>query len=586
MFLVSTADETTWDTSKHICFLGEWCRRYSRRDIWQNLNSNVLPYHWDDRTKYNSDYYYLDGVYEDCLGQLWDELNRINCVSNNIDYWRIVVGPWLRFFIDALFDRFEIISAAGNSGVVSDTWILPFSLSDWAPNGFSDFYASLNDDRWNHVIFAECIRALGLPHSEKPNGVVVKPEVRASNLGSKKKIMQSLLEAYQKLIPMHLNRHVVISPYISYGGAMRLQVGIGQLPYLLAPSLALPDNTVDTDRRATISINVGGKRFESLLEKLIPFLLPKVYIENYDHFLKNALATYPKRPSTIFTANAYQADDGFKFWAAEKRKNGTPLVIGQHGGNMGIAHHNQTEDHQVKIADSFCSWGWMRPGIESIFPVPSLQLSQQGTLSHRENGDILLVLASLPRYFYCHFSMPLAGQFLNYLNDQVLLISRVKPSARSLISIRLNGDEYGWDIEARLGDAGLVAMIDKSIDRLVSRLSKCRLCIVSYNATVILQTLEANYPTIAYWDPDLFDIRPEAMPLVNRLREVGILHDTVESAAQLIDEIYNDVQRWWQRPELQDARIDFCNSYAKTSDTWIKDWAEHLDSVTLKECRQ
>jgi putative transferase (TIGR04331 family) len=583
MFLVSTADETTWDTSKQICFLGEWCRRYSRRNSWKNLNAYVLPYHWDDRTKYNSDYYYLDGVYEDCLAQLSDELNRINCVSNGIDYWRIVVGPWLRFFIDALFDRFEIIRSAGDSGVVSNTWILPYKLSDWVANGFSDFYTSLNDDRWNHVIFAECIRAIGLPHGEVPNDVVVEPAVHASNLyGKKKKLMRSILEAYQKCIPSWLNRHVLISPYLSFGHAARLQIGLGQLPYLLAPSLTLRDINVDKDIRAAISLNLGVKRFELLLEKLIPFLLPKVYLENYDFLCKTALAAYPKRPSTIFTANAYQADDGFKFWVAEKRKNGTPLVIGQHGGNMGIAHHNQTEDHQVKIADSFCTWGWRQSGIDSICPLPSLQLSQQDNLTHSANGDILLIFASIPRYFYCHFSMPIAGQFLDYLNDQILLVSMVKPLARSLIRIRLNGDEYGWDIVARLRDAGLGEMIDKSSYRLEARVSKCRLCIVSYNATVILQTLEANFPTIAFWDPDLFDIRPDATPLVNRLREVGILHDTVDSAAQLINEIYDDVQRWWQRQEVQEARAAFCYLYAKTSNTWIKDWADHLDSVKLK----
>jgi putative transferase (TIGR04331 family) len=586
MFLISTADENTWDTSKHICFVGEWCRRYSRRNIWQNLNANVIPYHWDDRTKYNRDYYYLDRVYEDLLVQLSDELDRINCVSNGIDYWRIVVGPWLRFFIDALFDRFEIIRVAGDLGVVTDTWILPYKLCDWVSDGFSDFYVSLNDDRWNHVIFAECIRAIGLANSEKSNGVLIRPEVSINNIKvTKKKLMRSVLEAYQKCILQRLNRHVFISPYLSFGHVARLQFELGQLPYLLAPSLAFRDISVDNDLRAAISLNLGVNRFELLLEKLIQFLLPKAYIENYHYFRNTALASYPKRPSTIFTSNAYQADDGFKFWVAEKHKNGIPLVIGQHGGNMGIAHHNQTEDHQLKIADSFCSWGWKQPGLKSICPLPSLQLSQS-TISQEATGDILLVIASFPRYFYCHYSVPLAGQFLKYLTDQILLVSSLNPLAKALTRIRLNGDEYGWDIVERLGDAGLGAMIDNSIERLEARVSKCRLCIVTYNSTVILQTLAANFPTIAFWNPNLFDIRPDATLLVTRLREVGILHDTVESAAKLIDEIHDDVQVWWQRPELQAARVEFCNSYAKTSDTCIKDWADHLDLVALKVGRQ
>ena len=586
MFLISTADETTWDTSKHICFLGEWCRRYSRRNIWQNLNANVLPYHWDDRTKYNRDYYYLDRVYEDCLVQLSDELDRINCISNGINYWRIVVGPWLRFFIDALFDRFEIIRTAGDSGIVTDTWILPFTLSDWVPNGFIDFYASLNDDRWNHVIFAECIRGIGLPYSEKTSGIIIKPRAVNKNLEvGKRKLFRSVLEVYQRLIPPRFNRHVAVSPYLSYKDVARLQFGLGQLPYLIPPSIKSCDTPVDVEKRGDLSIYLSEKPYEFLIGKLIPQFLPKAYLEDYTHYYTNALTKFPKKPLTIFTANAYQGDDSFKYWAAECKKEGVPLVIGQHGGSMGIAHHAQTEDHQLKIADSFCSWGWKRTDINSISPMPSLQLSNI-SLSDNSKGDILLILASYPRYFYCHYSVPVAGQFLKYLKQQILLIARLNPQARSLIRIRLNGDEYGWDIVMRLEDASLGSNIDKSSDRLEARLSNCRLCFVTYNATVILQTLKANFPTIAFWDPDLFDIRPDAMPLITRLREVGILHDTVDSAAQLIDEIYDDVQKWWQGPELQDARVMFCNSYAKSSDTWIKDWADHFDTVTFKECRQ
>lgn len=582
MFLVTTADESSWDNSRDICYLGEWCRRYSRKETWEKNNSYVVPYHWNNREKYNRDYYYLDNLYERFLVQLSNNLDQINYPAKGVDYWRIVVGPWLRFFIDVLFDRYETIYSAYKLGVVDDTWILPYELNDWVPCGFNDFFDSINNDKWNHILYSECIRAIGLPHSIIHNAIALKPSVNFNNSdGIIKLITKKILGKYQKIIPSRLNRHVFISPYFPAMHIARLQLALKQLPYLISPLTIKYDSPVDNDSRGALSINVGDSPFELLAGALIPRFMPKAYLEDIGKYRTFVLNRYPTNPLTIFTANAYQADDNFKYWAAECRKEGVPLIIGQHGGNMGIAHHNQTEEHQLKIADSFCSWGWNQDGICSIKPMPSIQLSNT-SFSANPNGDILLVLASYPRYFYCHYSVPVAGQFLAYLKQQIQLINDLNQNAKPLIRIRLNGDEYGWDIVERLNDAGHGDRIDRSASEFHTAVSKSRLCIVSYNATIFLETLHANFPTVAYWDPNLFDARVDALPFLNELSEVGILHDSVESASRFISEVHEDIQSWWENQELQRVRVKVCAFYANSSKNWILEWKNHLRSVKLK----
>ena len=51
MFLVTTADQRFWKTNEKILFLGEWCRLYEQKPIWSELNQEVLPWHWYDKTK-------------------------------------------------------------------------------------------------------------------------------------------------------------------------------------------------------------------------------------------------------------------------------------------------------------------------------------------------------------------------------------------------------------------------------------------------------------------------------------------------------------------------------------------------------
>ena len=86
--------------------------------------------------------------------------------------------------------------------------------------------------------------------------------------------------------------------------------------------------------------------------------MPRVYLENYEMELKKALNFFPKEPHAIFTSVSFLSDELFKLWAAEKACGGVKLIIGQHGGNMGIARISQPLEHQIKIADTFVSWGW------------------------------------------------------------------------------------------------------------------------------------------------------------------------------------------------------------------------------------
>lgn len=108
-FLITTALEESWRRDQPVLFLGEWCRRHSRREQWQQLDAAVLPYHWDDRQKLESDYRTLTALHERLLLELTADLNRIHGVEHSMRYWRILVGPWLGFFVQTVFDRWESI---------------------------------------------------------------------------------------------------------------------------------------------------------------------------------------------------------------------------------------------------------------------------------------------------------------------------------------------------------------------------------------------------------------------------------------------------------------------------------------------
>ena len=113
-FLITTALEETWpdDPEIPVLFLGEWCRIYSRRDRWSMMNAKVLHYHWDDRHKLYNDYQYLNNIYENTLKSLQKKLNEIHKVDHSLRYWRILIGPWLGYFLQMVFDRWIMFKFA------------------------------------------------------------------------------------------------------------------------------------------------------------------------------------------------------------------------------------------------------------------------------------------------------------------------------------------------------------------------------------------------------------------------------------------------------------------------------------------
>ena len=146
------------------------------------------------------------------------------------------------------------------------------------------------------------------------------------------------------------------------------------------------------------------------------------------------------------------------------------------------------------------------------------------------------------------------------------------------ISIRLDPSclNRDWDIPNLLNKAGYFENIDSSSDKMLVALGKSRLCVCTHNATVFLETLVMNFPTIIFWNPSHYEIRSEAAPFFDLLVEAGILFYTPEAAAKKVNIVEHNVNEWWFSDQVQAARTEFCERYALTSSEWLEEWSTFL----------
>jgi len=592
-YLVTTADERTWPTNQPVLFLGEWCRLFDKRHVWEKLDAVVAIYHWDDRKKLHQDYLYLQSLYESMLDELAAKLNEIHGVNHSVRYWRIFVGPWLGYFIQMVFDRWYMLQQVLRDNVSLKVRVIQRNENDLIPNDMDAFSPLFFSDDWNEMIFGQILEWMKIPvtkiqiqKSEPINNVLIR------NVALKNKLTQrikKLVNEISSLLSAN-DDYFFISSYFPFRLKMALQIKLGQIPvfwtsvripkYNCIPSarkwfLEIPDSSYSTD-------NPDYQEFNKLLNSMIPKHIPTAYLEGYKNLVllaDNSMSI--KKPKALFTSNAHFSDEVFKVWAAAKVETGTPLIIGQHGGNYGIALYGFTDDHQIAISDRFLTWGWDEPGQKKVTPIGNFKDFGRRAVPDK-SGLALMVEMTIPRYSYHMYSTPVAaGQWQEYFEEQCRFVQALPEALQTSVLVRLHSHDWGHQQVLRWRTRFPQVALDDGSLPMADLLKKTRIYISTYNATTYLESMSLNIPTIIFWNPKHWELRESAKPYFERLKAVGIFHETPEGAAQQMTKVWDDVADWWQSDPVQSARKSFCDVYAATP----PDLMNRIKTVLIEEAK-
>lgn len=304
--------------------------------------------------------------------------------------------------------------------------------------------------------------------------------------------------------------------------------------------------------------------FSSFIKSILPFQIPKVYVEGFENLKKiTNTKDWPTNPRFIFTSNNHVADDIFKFWAAAKKEQGVPLIISQHGGYYGIGKISFLEDHEKKISNRYLSWGWKDEKYSNVYPNFSSKLIKKKDICYNFKGYGLLVEHCMPRYSYWIQNTPVAGQILKYFDDQYSFIKHLTPTVRSKFLIKLYPDDYNWNQKERWESLYPTFMYDSGQKSFENVMKKSRICVTTYNATTYLESLGLNMPTLIFWNPTYWELRKSALPYFQMLKDAGILFESPITAATYLNEIWDNIDDWWQEKERQRIRGIFMEKYCR-----------------------
>lgn len=158
----------------------------------------------------------------------------------------------------------------------------------------------------------------------------------------------------------------------------------------------------------------------------------------------------------------------------------------------------------------------------------------------------------------------ISSKMLNYFEDQFRFYENLpdKIQQKTMIRMYKGGSDYGWNVRQRWIERFPNVWLREPDRPLSYDAQNCRLLIGTYNATTYNESLAANIPTVIYWDTRYWEWAAFADADFANLKSVRIFHDSPESAAAHVSEIWDSVSTWWYSRRVQTARADFCRKYA------------------------
>ncbi len=592
MFLATTALTEFWGDSPELFCLGQWCLRHDRQAEWASRRVEVLPCPWDDRERFYRAAQEADAASERLLCHLSGYLNVTHGVSYPKRYWRILFGSWLAQYVHVIHDRYTHLAEALTAHPDLQTIVMdPASFR--VPNDTADTMNLINGDPYNLQLFSQLLQEMGHRFPARPfrgswtapeNGEITKDRTWLQRLTRTGVDLAVWLAKRAQGSRWRVDFHdldcskLVLVPLIARMGGRVLPAHLHE-----AWAHDVPSPQFD-DRRTGLSDLPWSSEFERLAVRLLPHHFPTLYLEGYHTARAEAMRRSPAAPLVIVSATVWYFNEPFKFVAAEAAHAGTKLVAVQHGGGYGMYRFCPSELLEVRTADTFLAWGWtdQQPGARyRNLPNPklsSLVKNRRNIVPTPEARTILFVATCHPRYLYRFQSTPVGSQWTDYIQWQRRFLKQVPARVRAAVVFRPYLYDYGHGLRAQVS-ADAPEMRWENGTSMAERLRHSRLVVIDHLGTTLLETLALNIPTIMFWDPRRWEVREDAAPYLDELRDAGMLWDSPEAAATKVAQIAGNPRTWWENQQVQAARRRFADHYALAQEDWVDWWARAFDEL-------
>ena len=575
MYLITTSDERSWKFDRPVIFLNHKCLNPEQNHIWGDLDYKVF----EDKISIGERKRIVINQIKTLETDLFDELvtilNNFHMQSFSKNFWRILIGHWYEIYLGTFLEREYEIKSVINSNVITGASFIKFKDLVRIPRDLISMIENFENPAWRSSI--DFIIMSNMSNFNFPIEIIEVSEEKkftqkVAEKPSKYSYLVTLLKILYKKVSYHLTRNneaYINSTYLSKFQAILLNLSYFQMPKSWRPFLQYSDTaTPDLYLRKALAEKIKNGEKNSLIRNELFNFIPTCYLEGFSQlYRRTQTLKLPKNPKFIFTSNDFQTYEVFKMYAAISTENKVRYFVGQHGSQYGT---NKFSDPTIeeRTSDKFITWGWSSVSGKHI-PGFVFKISGQ-SYKHNPEGGILLVLFPIG-VNSADFAVVYDPNL--FLANQKEFIESLNPTILQELTLRFHRGSTNTiesDI-AKFQKYHSILSIEKGVAPISKLISNNRLTVFSYDSTGMLENLSLNIPTLAFWQFEMQHLTEDAKSYYQLLVDAGIVHFNPESIANKVNEIWSDVETWWQSPVVQISREKFCSQYAKTSKKPIRD---------------
>lgn len=317
-------------------------------------------------------------------------------------------------------------------------------------------------------------------------------------------------------------------------------------------------------------------RFCSILTELIPYALPKSYLEGYNNMVDFVSSFIKDRPRQIFGVSPFFTSDDFNMYTAYWREKGVKIIGAQHGLNYEFEQDiGRTE---YILSDIFYTWG-------NLYENDNTKIKKFCAWDLEKNKNIKgkgsNILYGLTDYNRCKVSIQYS-KFIDYIYNNIIFLNSIDQKKRDNVVVRLrNTAEKNWQYSEKIRvKCPWVKFSNANIHSFVHDLIDTKIFICDNISTCIAEALINNIPTIIFLDKKIIEktLYKANYEILDKLECAKILFYSPEDAAKHLNLVYDDLEKWWDDPFTQQIKKEFCEGDIRTDSNWLDKWCDLLMS--------
>jgi putative transferase (TIGR04331 family) len=526
----------------------------------------------------------INYLYEKILNIIYQNLNSLHNKNYSKRYWGIIIGPWLITYLQFMARKWleieRIYKKRNMRNIIFNYYYLKKKNP---PKNFINFVSLANTTEFNANIQSELIKNYFF---NKKFICLKKIRIKCSKINNlkllnKKKNKFYLLHFFLLLLNFIKTRRNVVIINTGIGLIKELVFCIKKFSipffffelYSIDNKLTQFSNNFDKKKREKVIMHLKPKdNKEKFIFSNIYNYFPMSYLENFRKYYLEEKKIFPNKAKNIISSHNHFGFDILKFWVARQVENNSKLYSIQHGANPGYSIFTANEYYDNKHSDKLITWGWSENNnktIKGFFSLirPEIKNNKKKILLvYNSNALIQLAIKSnlffFDNNFYFKFFFNLTKNLSKIFGENLVI---------RLPKFKILADYCRKDL-LKFNNK---IKIDTN-NNFIESLKDSRLVLTSWDSTIFLQSLNANVPTIAYWDQSCCAVRERVLKYFIALRENNILNNDHNKITKFIDKNSDNLERWWTAKKTVSSVVSFRNNFCKEGDI-IKKLSEHIN---------